>query len=171
MLLLTTSLTFAQEKQPLAIKQAIEQVNEPYKSMAMAKEVLVAQNSLGGTSKVREATATVNEAKVSKLFSRETQTTGGAITRNLQGDGFTYRHDWGNYKGSWKLTLNWGAINRNSRVFVSISEGDPAGGKFVGDAKYTLYNVAPSDGKVVIWLNIDWDYPLRLYADYLVVNP
>ncbi len=30
---------------------------------------------------------------------------------NLSGNGFTYRHDWGNLNGQIKLTLNWNAVN------------------------------------------------------------
>jgi hypothetical protein len=155
-LLLTTSVTFAKEK-------------PTPDSNLMNKEVLVAQNSLGGASKNREVTAAVNPAKVSKLFTRATQ--GGPVPQNLSGDGFTYRHDWGDRNGFWVLNLNWGAINRNSRVFVSIGECDPRGGKFIGGARYLLYNVAPNDGVVSIRVNVDWSSAIRLCADYLVVNP
>lgn len=89
----------------------------------------------------------------------------------LIGTGFTYRHDWGDRNNQWKLNLNWGAVNRNSRVFVAIAEGAPNGGKFLGNARYTLHNVAPNDGVVSIWVNIEWNSPIRLYVDYLVVNP
>jgi hypothetical protein len=96
-----------------------------------------------------------------------------ASPQDLAGTGFTYRHDWGDRNGSWKLFLNWSAINARSRVFVAISEGaagGPDGGKFIGAAKFTLFKVAPTNGGVNIWLQIDWGSPIRLYADYLVVN-
>ncbi|MBF2065959.1 MAG: hypothetical protein IGS39_16290 [Calothrix sp. C42_A2020_038] len=96
---------------------------------------------------------------------------GDISTQELIGTGFTYRHDWGDRKGQWTLNLNWGAVNRNSRVFVAIGEGAPGGGKFIGSAKYTLHNVAPQDGRVSIWVNIEWGEPIRLYVDYLVINP
>ena len=38
-------------------------------------------------------------------------------------------------------------------------------------AKYTLMNVAPRAGGVDIWVNIDWGSDIRIYVDYLVVNP
>jgi hypothetical protein len=73
-----------------------------------------------------------------------------------------------------KLNLNWSAVNGNSRVFVAIAEGaagGPSSGKFIGAARYTLHNVAPRNGGVDIWINIEWSSPIRLYVDYLVVNP
>jgi hypothetical protein len=110
----------------------------------------------------------VEEQKVHELFGGE------VVTEGLIGTGFTYRHDWGNKHGSWKLFLNWGAITANSRVFVAIGEGaagGPPAGKFIGDAKYTLMNVAPTNGQVGIWVNIDWGSDIRIYVDYLVVTP
>jgi hypothetical protein len=92
----------------------------------------------------------------------------------LSGTGFTYRHDWGVRRGQWKLRLNWGAVNPRSRVFVAIGEGagpGPDNGKFLGDARYTLHNVAPRAGGVDIWVNIQWNSNIRIYVDYLVVNP
>lgn len=101
--------------------------------------------------------------------------TGADVTAEaLIGTGFTYRHDWGDRNGQWKLNLNWGAVNGNSRVFVAIAEGaagGPSAGKFLGAARYTLYNVAPRSGGVDIWVNIEWSSPIRLYVDYLVINP
>jgi hypothetical protein len=105
-------------------------------------------------------------------------TPGGALTpsgapgaQQLIGTGFTYRHDWGDLRGQLILNLSWGAITRNSRVFVAIGECDPGGGKFIGGARYTLYNVAPNDGVVSIWINVEWGSPIRVCVDYLVVNP
>jgi hypothetical protein len=92
----------------------------------------------------------------------------------LSGTGFTYRHNWGARHGQWKLQLNLGDVGPTSRVFVSISEGsapDVDAGKFIGAARYTVHNVAPRVGGVDIWVNIEWDSDIRLYADYLVVNP
>lgn len=107
----------------------------------------------------------VNAEQVRQLFGGE------ASAENLIGTGFTYRHDWGDRKGQWTLNLNWGAVNADSRVFVAIGEGAPGGGKLIGGARYTLHNVAPQNGRVSIWVNIEWGDPIRLYVDYLVVNP
>jgi hypothetical protein len=97
----------------------------------------------------------------------------GPGVQDLVGNGFTYRHDWGNHNGNVLPTLHWGAVNARSRVFVGISEGAPGGpdaGKFIGSARFTLYNVAPANGRVSFWAHIDWGHPIRLYADYLVIN-
>lgn len=115
-----------------------------------------------------DKTQMVDESAIRQLGSA-----GDAGTQDLAGTGFTYRHDWGNFRGSWKLNLNWGAINPRSRVFVAIAEGAPGGpdgGKFIGAAKYTLHNVAPRNGGVDIWVDINWGSDIRLYVDYLVIN-
>jgi hypothetical protein len=117
----------------------------------------------------KTATQDAHESEVQSVLGSN-----GAGVEQLAGNGFTYRHDWGNKHGSWRLWLNWSAITANSRVFVAIGEGapgGPAGGKFIGDARYTLMNVAPQNGRVGIWVNIDWGSDIRLYVDYLVVNP
>ena len=36
---------------------------------------------------------------------------------------------------------------------------------------YTVHNVAPRAGGVDIWVNIEWDSDIRIYVDYLVINP
>jgi len=98
----------------------------------------------------------------------------GASAAAFFGNGYRYRHDWGFKNGQHILTLNWGLITPNSLVFVAIGEGvppGPAAGKFIGAARYTLHNVAPSNGVVKIWVNIEWGSPIRLYVDYFVFNP
>jgi hypothetical protein len=123
------------------------------------------QSSLQGMA--AEEAQEVKEQEVRQLF----RTAAGITPQDLIGTGFTYRHDWGDKNGQWKLNLNWGSVNANSRVFVAIGEGAPGGGKFIGGARYTLYNVAPANGVVSIWLNIEWSSPIRLSVDYLVINP
>lgn len=83
-----------------------------------------------------------------------------------------YRHDWGDKNGLWTLNLNWGDIHCNSLVFVSASEfggGQQCG--FIGAARYTVHNIAPHEGQVSVRLNIEWDSPIRVHLDYLVINP
>lgn len=109
----------------------------------------------------------VNEQEVRELFKAGE----GVSIQALAGNGFTYRQDWGDRNGQHILHLNWGAITNNSRVLVAIAEGKAGGGKFIGSAKYTLHNVAPSNGRVSIWVDIEWSSPIRLSVDYLVVNP
>jgi hypothetical protein len=125
------------------------------------------------TSRNGIAAEEIQRADLQKVHQFSKAGTEGAIGApgDFFGTGFTYRHDWGNVNGQWKLYLNWDAINANSMVFVAIGEGAPGGGKFIGDAKFSLYNVAPANGGVGIWVNIEYSYPIRLYVDYFVVNP
>jgi len=96
---------------------------------------------------------------------------GDASTQSLAGTGFTYRQDWGDRNGQWILNLNWGAIRNDSRVYVSISEFGTSGVRFIGGARYTVHNIAPHTGQISIWVNIENNSPIRLAADYLVINP
>jgi hypothetical protein len=118
-----------------------------------------------------EVIEAAKEHEVSPLF-KTAQAGEGVSAEELRGTGFTYRHDWGSRHGQWKLTLNWGAINCNSRVFVSICEfGGGAQCGFVGSARYTVHNVAPFNGGVTVWINIEYNSDIRVHFDYLVVNP
>ena len=99
---------------------------------------------------------------------------GAVPAPELDGAGFTYRHDWGVRHGQWVLRLNWSAVGAQSRVLVSVAEGEQGGvdaGKFVGSARFTVHNVAPRAGGVDIWVNIEWPDDIALYVDYLIVNP
>ena len=92
----------------------------------------------------------------------------------LSGTGFTYRHNWGPRRGQWVLRLNMANVHPRSHVFVSIGEGvagGPDAGMFLGAARYTVHNVVPRAGGVDIWVNVEWNSDILLYADYLVVNP
>ena len=98
----------------------------------------------------------------------------GASIALLFGNGYRYRHNWGNLKGQHILPLNWSLIRPNSLVFVAIGEGAAGGisnGKFIGEARYTVHNVAPQNGVISIWVNIEWPNPIPLYVDYFVFNP
>jgi hypothetical protein len=113
-----------------------------------------------------EETQSVNAGEVCDLFKRKN----GVFFEELAGTWLTYRHDWGEQKGQCILHLKWSEISPNARIFVSIAEGSPTGEKIIGKAKFSLHNVVPSDGIVSIWVDIQWDEPLRLYADYLVIS-
>lgn len=129
--------------------------------------IITAGSRLEGEAAVSVAVAQVRQAAVRPLF--------GAATPQpeLSGSGLSYRHDWGALHGQWVLQLAWGDINPRSQVFVSIGEGaagGPDAGKFVGSARCTVHNVAPRAGGVDVWINIEWETDIPLYADYLVVN-
>src|SRR5689334_8561298 len=116
------------------------------------------------------ATKTLKDEDVKVLFGSGSAS-GAASPKSLAGDGFTFRVDWGNKHGHWNLRLNSDAITKDSRVFCSASEftgGDQS--DFIGGARYTVHNIAPQDGHVDIWLEIDWNSDLRVHVDYLVVN-
>ncbi len=101
-----------------------------------------------------------------------TTTNQGAVTPSaLSGRGFTYRHDWGDKNGQWKLTLNWPQIQASSRVFAAAGECRAGGGNLMGAARYTVHNVVPKRNGIGVWLNIEWREPIRVCVDYFVVNP
>jgi len=118
------------------------------------------------TGPAAEEMHSVDEQAVQTLFGPAA----GAAPQDLVGTGLSYRHDWGDRNGQWKLNLSWGAVSASSRIFVSIGEGAPGGGKQMGAARYTLHNVTMQNGVVSIWVNIEWGSPIRLYVDYLVIN-
>ena len=89
----------------------------------------------------------------------------------ILGYGFTYRQDWGNINGKKILPLNFWAVICTSRVFVSITEFDLRSQcGFIGDARYTLHNVAARNGGIDISVNIEWDRPIPTRADYFILN-
>jgi len=123
------------------------------------------------TSRLQGVAGEVNQsAKEDEVRSFARTGDGGGVERQLLGSGVCYRHDWGDRNGQLVLNLNWGEVTKNSFVFVAIGEGAPGGGKFIGTARYTLHNVAPGDGRVSIWVNIEYSSPIRLYVDYFLVN-
>jgi hypothetical protein len=77
---------------------------------------------------------------------------------------YVYRAFFGNYKGTLTYRLNWGVIKKTSHVFVSATEG------IMGAAAYTVHNVDPQDGYVLVRLTVNWGSPIPVYLDYLVIN-
>jgi hypothetical protein len=87
-----------------------------------------------------------------------------------------YRHSWGRLNGVVTLNLsNWPEVKPDSLMFASVGEGivdgDPTAGKFMGDARFTVNNVVPEDGNIRIGVTIDWEEPIVLFVDYMLVQP
>jgi kumamolisin len=72
--------------------------------------------------------------------------------------------------GAVNLQINDGNITADSRVFVSISEynTDARIDRFIGGAQMTVSNVAPTNGAVHVWANVNWSTPLNVRFDYFV---
>ena len=77
------------------------------------------------------------------------------------------------------VKLNWRAIKHQSVVLVSASEGrenvneapssyEP--NRFVGYALITVHNIAPFDGGVSFVLTVNWDEPLPIWADVVLLD-
>ncbi|MCE9667731.1 hypothetical protein LY474_07890 [Myxococcus stipitatus] len=78
---------------------------------------------------------------------------------------------WPSVNGTVNFTFYWPAIRRGSHVFISASEVNNGGGRFLGYANYTVQNIAVMDGRVEFRIHIGWDSPLRISTDILVIDP
>jgi hypothetical protein len=81
--------------------------------------------------------------------------------------------------GKWNFHFDWDRINRNSCVMITASECGPGdtntGGqvnndRFLGEAVYTVHNIAPYHGGVDFRVTIDWPEPLNTYIDITVFD-
>lgn len=96
----------------------------------------------------------------------------------------SYRHYWGKKNGLHDLNLQWPDVHIDSFMCVTACEvetenGAPIGQssgdhegpvRFIGDATYTIHNVATHEGGVTVRLEIDWDEPLATYVDYTILD-
>ena len=141
----------------------MDQSAKPVHRRDLVKGAAVAAAAVGASALAgpRTAIASSERAQAAQSASARAQVQG---TSRALLSGFAYRHYWGLRKGQWKLTLNSASIRSTSRVFVSAMEGH------MGAARYTVHNVVPFNGGVVVWVNIEWGAPIRLYLDYLVVS-
>jgi hypothetical protein len=80
-----------------------------------------------------------------------------------------FRQNWGFKHGQWELKLTSPLFNRRSIVVASIGEGFDV--KFVGAARCTMHNVAPGDGVISVWVDIQWGSPIAVSVDYVVIDP
>ncbi|UNO42929.1 hypothetical protein [Streptomyces sp. MST-110588] len=122
-----------------------------------------------GHGEIQFEEAKVEESQLNVIGDRKPA---GVSAQDLQGFGYTYRHNWGPRNGWWVLNLTSNSFTANTRAFVSISEGPTSsGGKFIGNARYSVYNIAPDNGVVAIRVFVDWPNPIGLVVDYFFVNP
>ena len=94
----------------------------------------------------------------------------------LPGGTRAFRVDWGRLgRARWTLPLiNVAGVVPDTLVFASVGEGrllgDTTAGKFIGDAPLTVQNVAtPDRGKIDVRVFVDFDSPIVIQVDYLVV--
>ena len=140
----------------------------------MSTQVLSAGNGVQTVPKPTESSAGAPYQEVTGHAGQGASGANATPQPALSGTGFTYRHNWGPRRGQWVLRLNMANVHPRSHVFVSIGEGvagGPDAGMFLGAARYTVHNVVPRAGGVDIWVNVEWNSDILLYADYLVVNP
>ena len=85
------------------------------------------------------------------------------------------RYYWGKRNGIVRYDFAWNQVTHDSVVLISASEGKPpistaAPDRYVGDAVFTVLNIAPYDGGVEFGVRIDWDDPLDLWTDITVFD-
>jgi hypothetical protein len=98
----------------------------------------------------------------------------GVVQTRLSGTmtGVAYRYDaWPSLHGEVSFGFNAGPIQAGSHVFVSVSECDNGGNRFMGSAIYTVQNIVVKPGRTEFRINIGWNSPLRVSTDILVINP
>jgi kumamolisin len=68
------------------------------------------------------------------------------------------------------LRINDPGITADSRVVAAVSEyaTDARVDRFIGSAQMTVFNVAPTNGAVVVQFNVNWSSPLNVRVDYFV---
>ncbi len=92
-----------------------------------------------------------------------------------------YRWSWGP-RFSQKFNFQWDIIDHRSFVVITASEGrevvedrtilytTESPNRFVGDARFTVDNIAPHDGGVTFHVTVDFWRPLMLWTDIIVFN-
>ncbi|HEV3299538.1 MAG TPA: S53 family peptidase [Planctomycetaceae bacterium] len=91
------------------------------------------------------------------------------VANRLSGASYTGFATWhGN--GQVKLQINDPNITADSRVFASPCEyaTDARINRFIGSAQMAISNIAPANGSVQLWLNVNWGSALNVRVDYFV---
>ena len=92
---------------------------------------------------------------------------------------FTVRMYLRNRRGRRRERLSNPNIRPDSVVHISVSEAtnldqstlSPVFSRFVGDATYTVNNIAPSNGFVDFVVTVDFPSPLNLVTDISIFDP
>ncbi|MGW1208885.1 papain-like cysteine protease family protein [Streptomyces sp. NPDC002499] len=88
----------------------------------------------------------------------------------------TIRKYWGAFNGRVTLNYNWGAIDHDSVVIVTVSEYTQQKVRFIGAASITVENIAPHgpphdpNHGVTFVVNVDWGAPLNIVTDITVLD-
>jgi hypothetical protein len=88
----------------------------------------------------------------------------------------TIRKYWGAFKGRVTLNYNWGAIDHDSVVIVTVSEYTAQKVRFIGAATITVENIAPHgppydpNHGVTFVVNVGSDTPLNIVTDITVFD-
>ena len=75
------------------------------------------------------------------------------LVGNMTGGAIRY-DGWASQFGTVNYGFNWPAIHAGSHVYVSASEVDNNGNRFMGAAPYTVQNVVVKEGRVEFRLTI-----------------
>jgi hypothetical protein len=81
----------------------------------------------------------------------------------------------GNYNGRLNCTFSQSAINHQSVVLISVSEGkEPsstaAPERFQGDAHIWVENISPREGAVEFRIMVNWFEPLEIWVDIFIAD-
>jgi hypothetical protein len=83
------------------------------------------------------------------------------------------------YVSTTVLRVPWSVIHSTSIVLISASEVRtddvprfiPVFERFIGDAPITVRNIAPQEGFVDFWIYVEWQDPLDVAVDIVVLDP
>jgi hypothetical protein len=86
---------------------------------------------------------------------------------------------WGYHSGIKRYQLLWQQVTRKSVVLISAAEANPpelgaftfVPSRFVGDAVFSVENIAPQDGSVIFVIDVRWPDPLPLWTDVTLFDP
>ena len=92
------------------------------------------------------------------------------IDGTLTGAALRYE-GWPSGNGNYTFGFNWYRIHAGSHVYISASEVDNAGNRFMGAANYTVENVVVKEGRVEFRVYIGWGSPIRVSTDILTIDP